>query len=90
MECAEGCHNNVDIIQKYSLMRLYECGPWGRNGAVMTRSFNYVDVCVLKVLGSFWNTARCRRSQFKISFQVSDGDKAAERESTLKRTDCMA
>ena len=63
-------------LQKDSLMRLYKCGPWGRDGAIMTGSLDCLDLDLLKALGSFRDSARYTRAQFKISCQVSDGDKA--------------
>ena len=51
------CRNNVDIIQKDGLIRLCKCGPWGRDGAIMTGSLDCVDVCLLKVLASFRDSA---------------------------------
>ena len=72
-------HSNVVIVQNDSLVRLYKRGPRGKDGAVMIRSLNYVDVSVLMVLWSFCSGIRFSRPQFKISGQVSDGDEAAEK-----------
>ena len=55
----------------------------------MTRSLNYVDVSVLMVLWSFRSGTRYSRPQFKVSRQVSNDDKAAERQSIWKRTDSL-
>ena len=43
-------HSNVIIGQNDILVGLHKRGPWGRDGALMTGGFNYVDVWLLKIL----------------------------------------